>query len=196
MIPRLKTFSTSLALLAFCLASGCAAANFPSGAPPGIPSAMSPDPCRAMDRSLRQASLLDAKETTEGPCKTDVRAAALDHLHLVAQPAALSGLPVSAELYFSCPAPQTLRVYLGPQNWVGLANFEQIQSVKIPCGDKQRVFVALPAWSTDPMESKTAAAKIRPGEPGGNLSGLAVHAWRIYPFGPPPAARALTYVLP
>lgn len=195
MIPTKRPNPMRSFLLCVALLGACAQANFPSGGL-ALSGTMSSDPCRAMDRSLRPASLPVAKETTQGPCRSDTLPAKMDELALIAQPAALAGSPVTAELYYSCPADQKLSVYLGPRDWIGRANFEQLQSVTVPCGEKQRAFVLLPAWSTDPQESKTAAAKIHPGAPGGTLAGLTVHAWRIYPYGPPAAAKGMTYQIP
>lgn len=193
MIPTKRPNLTRNFLLCVALLGACAQANFPSGGP-ALSGSMQADPCRAMDRALRAASLPIAKETTQGPCRSDTLPAKLDELALIAQPAALAGSPVTAELYYSSSTP--LSVYVGPRDWIGYANAEQRQSATLPAGEKQRAFVLLPAWSTDPQESKTAAAKIRPGSPGGTLAGLVVHAWRIYPYAPPPAAKGMTYVLP
>lgn len=193
MIRTFANLCGALLLLALCAVSGCAAANFPSGAP-ALSGGMTDDPCRAMDRSLPAASLTKAKQTTAGPCKSDVLPGTIDALDLVAQPAKLSGLPVTLEVYYTSPHP--VRVTIGPQNWVGYARAEQVKSTKLPAGDRVRAFVALSAWSTDPTENKAAAAKFSPAEANSALAGLVVHAWRLYPYGPPAAAKPMTFLIP
>lgn len=195
MRPTKRAILVLSSLLAFvAMLGGCPATINPVSGGPALSGSMQVDPCRAMDRALRPASLPLAKETTQGPCKSDTLPARMDELSLSAQPAALSGSPVTAELYYSSPTP--ISVYLGPRDWIGRRGFEDLQSVTLPAGEKQRAFVLLPAWSTDPQESKTAAAKIHPGAPGGTLAGLVVHRWSIYPFSPPAAAKPQTYLIP
>lgn len=190
MIPtrRIKSLGSSIALLALCMAAGCALANHPSGAPLDGSGTMPANPCVSPDYPLGEMTPTDPhlRKLTTGVCGADyVVEGAATEISLPVGAGKVRCDKVTGFVHYTEPEGMALSVALAEKNWVARPGFDQASTAPLPPGSRKSLAMQT-TWSCDADASQSPVIRIFGG--GKSMQGLVIHRWWVIPRAAPRGA--------